>query len=369
MSDGDRLARQAQVAQQFLRGLRIGLLVIAGTVLLSFSMLRHLPVYEPLWPQLLAFGVLVGIATIEAVLVARRRPWGRTRWIALAATVGAYLASCASLPAGHAATAEDWAFGTVGWIALILLLNRPFAEFVLFLAAHEAITVVSLVLGNGDQAAFLNLAAGSIGPLGYPFATGIAAMALRTVARTAEAASFEAERARTKDAVDTELDRQRQQRFADLDRTTIPLLSGLADGTLDPRDDHVRRDCRIEAARMRRLFAEVDEVPNQLLHELRACAADAEGRGIEVDVVAQGSWSDPPDEIRRALTEVPLVVFATATSKARVAVVGTAELLSVSVVADSGPIELPHTGGGPIGLKAILDENVLWVEATWMIDQ
>lgn len=59
----------------------------------------------------------------------------------------------------------------------------------------------------------------------------------------------------------------RAGRFLPLDATSVPLLQGLADGSLTPDDPDITRACAIEAARMRRLFVEVD-VPDPLRHEL-----------------------------------------------------------------------------------------------------
>jgi hypothetical protein len=70
-------------------------------------------------------------------------------------------------------------------------------------------------------------------------------------------------------------------------------------------------------------------------------------------------------EIRRALTEAPLAVLATATSWARVTVIGTPDLLSVNVIADCGPIDLPSATATGVQLKTITDRDTLWVEAQW----
>lgn len=356
-------------AQRFLLGLRLAALLITAVILLTLSlpnMLGSLPEYRPAWMQLAAFGVVLTILVIEGVLAVRRRSWGSFRWVALATTVAAYVASCYSLPEHGGITLADWAFGNLGWVGVILLTDRRLWQLAVFLALHEGITIANLLMTGGtDSTTLLSAAALSINTIGFPLAGAVAAIALRTVARAAEDAAHQAEQVRTAEAIANGLHERRRQRFADIYDTTVPLLHGLATRTLNPHDDSIQRRCAIEAARMRRLFAEIDVVPNPLLHELRHCADVADRKGILVELDSRGTWPDPPLEIRRALTEAPLAALATATSWARVTVIGTADLLSVNVIADCGRIDLPAVAATGVQLKTILDQDILWVEAQW----
>jgi hypothetical protein len=358
-----------RTAQRFLLGLRLAALLITAVILLSLSlpnMLASLPGYRPAWVQLAVFGLIFTILVVEAVFAFRRRPWGPLRWVALGLVVIAYVASCYSLPVHGGITLADWAFGNMGWIGVILLADRKLGELIAFLALHEAITVANLIAtGLGDKTTLLSAAALSINTIGFPLAGAVAALALRAVAGTAEDAAHQAEQFRTAEAIADGLHQRRRQRFADIYTTTVPLLRGLSTKMLDPRDTAVQRSCAIEAARMRRLFAETDAVPNPLLHELRHCADVADRKGVLVELDSKGSWPDPPLAVRRALTEAPLAALSTASSWARVTVIGTADLLSVSVVADCGRIELPATMAAGVRLNTVLDQNTLWVEAQW----
>src|SRR5207244_3185595 len=123
----------------------------------------------------------------------------------------------------------------------------------------------------------------------------------------------------------------RGRRYREVATTAGPLLSGLADGTLDPANPDVVRRCAIEAARMRRLFADSDDRGDRLLHEVRACVDLAERRGVAVDVISDGSWPELPREVRHALTDGPMQVLSTLrpdAQTARVAVVGTPDAVS-----------------------------------------
>jgi hypothetical protein len=358
----------SQTAEPFHRGLRIAVLVIAATVLLSLSMFRSLQVYRPLWLQIVAFVILASILTTETVLVVRSRTWGQRRWWGIGAVMTAEVAAYASLPGVSVTTAADWMFGTAGWFGLILLLDMPLLWMVGFLAGHEAVVVAVVMCSDAtDSGLSLNLAVGSLGAIGYPMASGVAAAAVRSIAVRAERAVRAAGDIRTAEAVAARLYEQRQRRLADLRESVVPLLQGLADGVLNPDDIDVQRVCAIEAARLRRLFAETDDVADPLLHVLAECVERVERQGVVVDWQNQGSWPTPPLEIQRTLTDGPLAALVTADSCARVAVVCAAGELSVSVVADSGHVSIGLPANSSVEVTTMLQDRMLWVEARWAI--
>jgi hypothetical protein len=157
-------------------------------------------------------------------------------------------------------------------------------------------------------------------------------------------------------------------------RSVVPLLVGLASGELDPADPGTQRRCAVEGSRLRRLFAETDDVPDPLLHELRACADIAYSRGVLVDLQVIGRLPVLSRPVRRALTEAPLHALAGARRQARVTVFGRSTEVAVSVLTDAG-------AGEPAELPAPLDqartvtvqesivpqdgENRRWIEARW----
>src|SRR3954467_1480574 len=103
-----------------------------------------------------------------------------------------------------------------------------------------------------------------------------------------------------------------QQRVAELSRSVIPLLLGLADGTLDPDSPEVRRDCGIEEIRLRWLISESDGATNKLVHPIEVCAETLIRRGVQVDMDARGDSSRLPEGVRHSLLEAPLTTLATA---------------------------------------------------------
>jgi hypothetical protein len=109
----------------------------------------------------------------------------------------------------------------------------------------------------------------------------------------------------------------------------------------------------------------VDVVPNRLLHELRHCAEVADRKGVLVELDARGHCPDLPLSVRRDLTEAPLTVLATAASWARVTVVGGPDLVSVNVLADCAPLDLPQPATPEVRLEAFHTGERLWVEVRW----
>jgi hypothetical protein len=117
---------------------------------------------------------------------------------------------------------------------------------------------------------------------------------------------------------------------------------------------------------MRRLFAEDATVPDQLVHELRACIEVAERNGVSVSFAAYGSRPEVPTSIRRTLIEPAAAAVATARTKVRLTVVGADETVTVSVVADCPPV--PVVSSSDIVTSSMADGEVLWIQASWRSD-
>ncbi|MFB4287418.1 hypothetical protein ACBI99_07250 [Nonomuraea sp. ATR24] len=351
------------------RGLRVATLLVALAIVAGLglaNLLRHLDEYGTPLAQVAALGLLVAVLAGEAALLVRRRSWGRLRLPAVAVVLAASLLSYATLPDGRTSTTVDWIFGAANWVGVVVLLDRPLRVTVSFLLAHELTALLNvLVLHEPSRAALARFATGSVTVIGFPLCVAVVAGLLHGLSAAAAASRAEIERVRVAEAVAAESHRRRQQRFAELSATTIPLLEGLADGSLRPEDPQVQRRSAIEAARMRRLFAETDTVADPLLHELRHCVDVADRRGVVVELDTRGQWPAPPLAVRRDLTEAVVVMLATAASKARVTVTGVAGLVSVSVVADCGEVGVPSPATPGVRVEALHDDDTVWMEAQW----
>ena len=103
--------------------------------------------------------------TAGSVLVLRGAPGWRPAWAVALIALAASTAAAAASPAGQM-LAVNWAWGSAGWIGVLVLLRRRFAELAWFLAA-EALATLGVQVWDGlhraDLAGFLAVLAWSTG--------------------------------------------------------------------------------------------------------------------------------------------------------------------------------------------------------------
>lgn len=354
-------------ASRLLLGLR------AATVLITFGQLFGLSLpmlvenaglYRPLAAEIAAFVILVVVAGVAGVSI--RRPLGRLRWMLLVPVLVATVMALAAVPPEHLVSQAEWSYSLVGWIGLLLLMEDGVAAVTAFLVVHQVINFGQLIaVGQADRAAAVGMAAAGVNVLGYQLAVAFATVLLRRIAANAARTALREEKLRTAEAVAENLHRDRQRRYSEVDADTVRLLAGLATGSLEPEDEDVRLSCAVAAARMRRLFAENDEAPDPLLHELRACVDMAERKGVAIHLATLGNVPAPPMPVRRALTEPVLTTLMAARSQARVTLFGAEDKVTMSVVADTPPQAGTEQRSGDVTVTSLADEERTWVEATW----
>ena len=372
----------AVLAARYARALDIAVVVAAAGWQLAGAgplLLAHLGSYSSAQFQVAAWCAISLIIAAGSVLLLRGFSRRATGW-ALAAAAGV-ISTAAALGCPPAQMLEtNWSWGTAGWVGVLVLLRRPLAELGVFLTL-EGLAMFAVLARDGlhqpNVAAFITVLAGSTG---IQVAISVAARTLDVPARqAANAATREAE-ATARQAVADRIRATRRARWLELRATAEPLLRGLAAGTTDPGDPAVQRACAVEAARLRRLFAEGDDTPDPLIHELYACADVAQRRGVAVDIETTapspgtelpgtglpgpGIPAAPP-EARRAITDLAIAVLVNAISRVRVTVTGTVDGVIVSLVSDS-PAQ-PDLPASPAGLvvDSQRDQQSLWVEARW----
>jgi hypothetical protein len=302
--------------------------------------------------------------TAGAVLVLRGTPGWRAAWavavIALAASPAAGVASPASQMLG-----VNWAWGSAGWIGVLVLLRRRFSELAWFLAV-EALATLSVLAWDGldhlDLAGFLALLAWSTGA---QVAVAAGVKALDAAAGQAAVAARSEHDARERAATAEIIQAARHARWLALQGSAVPLVAELAAGTADPGDPQVRNRAAVQAARLRRLLAEGDEVPGSLVHELHASADVAERRGVAVEIETAGSLPPLPGPARRVITDAAIAILTATRSQARITLAVVAAGIAVSFVADTGAaIRLPPAGEG-VAIEQQQDGGMLWAEARW----
>lgn len=336
----------------------------------SLILVRGWSRYEPAWVALASWLVLAVVQLIGSVLLLRSGLRGRLAPLLTSVALLAGVAAVATYPRGEAISDVSWAANTVGWFGVLLLMRRPTRELVALLACTIAMTTVALGV-NGDldaQVAWSRLIAQSYTTAGIQLTFVLLTREVHHAARlTTGAARAQADRMARQAAQETR-HAERRRRYRYLRERIAPLLHDLAEGRAHPGDDAVRRSSAIEAARLRRLFAETEDAAHPLLHELRACADVAERRDVDVTFVCYGELPDVPVAVRRDLTEGPLLALASAKTSARVTVVVTAGEVTVSVVADAAAPAAPRTIRSA-DTSVVFDEkeSLLWLESRWRI--
>lgn len=284
-----------------------------------------------------AFAVLALVTLVCAGWVARRRPLPAAVVAGgVAAVLAASAAATAALPPDSHFGAPHWSFGLAGWHLLLLLVDRAPA-LVAALSAHVALTVGRWVLAGVPDRAEVG-EAGVVLLSATSFQLGVLVIFRMLVRSARQAAEVTAarERAATRAAVAEQWERDLRAGFAGQLGTTLPLLADLADRVLDPRDDRTRLRCSLAATQLRRLFAENDDVPDPLVHEVTACVHVAERRGVAVSFAVGGAPVPVPTEVRRALTGPVAAALAAARDRARVSLLRGADGVRVAVLTDTG---------------------------------
>ncbi len=280
--------------------------------------------------------------------------------VALAASTAAAAASPA-----HQMLALNWAWGSAGWIGVLVLLRRRFAELAWFLAALALATLGVQArdgLHRSDLAGFLALLAWSTGA---QVAVAAGVRALNVAADQAAAAARSEHAARERHATAEIIAAARRARWLALQESAVPLVAELAAGTADPGDAQVRSRCAVQAARLRRLLAEGDEVPGSLVHELHASADVAERRGVAVDIETAGPLPPVPGPARRVITDAAISILTAARSQTRITLATVAAGIAVSFVADTGAAVSLPPGGEGVAIQQQQDGGMLWAEVRW----
>ncbi|HEY3979114.1 MAG TPA: hypothetical protein VGM79_17705 [Streptosporangiaceae bacterium] len=362
------VAPTAVLSARFARSFDIAVVVVvagwhiagAGSELFPYrGLYRSFPVQFALW-LVIALAIAAGALRL---LGGRSRPaWSYAlAAVALAVTV----AGAVGCPAGQLLRI-DWAWGTAGWVGLLVLLRRPVRELVVFLMLNGLATFAVLAhdgLHRADVAGFITILAETTA---IQLVVAVAARQMGATAREAAEVTRVEAAARQDELIAERLRVARQARWLALQETAGPLLRELAAGSADPADPEVRRSCAVEAARLRRLMAESDDAAGPLVHELHACADVAERRGVAVDIETVGALPSVPAEVRRVITDTAIAILTTAVSQVRVTLTALREGIAVSLVADS-PAPPPPQPAAALGvvIDHDRDRHSLWVEARW----
>ncbi|TKV60336.1 hypothetical protein FDO65_01035 [Nakamurella flava] len=353
----------------YLRYFGIALAVVTAVAVVQFAAVGlATDGAPPLMSAVLAALLLVATAA-GGGRMARDRDWRPTvvgGWLG-SVLVADVLFVLALRPADISRPA-NWALGAVPYVVVVLLTGRRPRWSVLAVAGAVLLDVVPLVAEGGLTAADVARFGQQVTLLTiFPLAAAVFYAGLLDVARTA--ATEDAERAalRSAERRAAALAADRAERAAMVSTTVVPLLEALADGRADPRDDRVQRSARVESARLRRIFAEHDEVDDPVVHEVRASVQASERAGVAATLDVHGAAPALPVQVRRQLLEAPMALLARAVDSARVVVDATDGRVAVSVVTRipgfvaSGSEE----SAGPVTVRSVAVGDQVWVQGTW----
>ncbi|GAA5162222.1 hypothetical protein [Amycolatopsis dongchuanensis] len=313
----------------------LGVTAILQVGLAGSALFQNRSGYHPGWLNETAYAVLLVVVVVSAAWVLRGRPVPAAVALPGAAVVLlAAAAAATTVPPQWYLLPQHWAFGLVGWHLLLLLLDRIRPLLAAF-ALHALVGGTQFLLAAPlDRIRLGETAIAISSVLGFQLAVGLLVRWVARRLREVTALVAERDRAATRAALAEQWERDQRARSAGQLGTLLPLLAGLADGTLDPRAEDVRAQCALAAARLRRLFAENDDVPDPLVHEVSAALDLAERRGVEVSFAVSGEAVPVPTPVRRALTEPVLAALAAARTRARVSLLRTEVEVRLAVLAD-----------------------------------
>ncbi len=248
-------------------------------------------------------------------LIPRVRDGGLTRGQS-AFAVGVALASVTAVgwdrrpdvPAG----ALDWSILGAVWLLALAALSRPAWEWIpgaLLVLAVNGYFILRLLGTAAPGVARLAAAAYVVVVILGVFAALRPTLRVHAslAARRAELASrLAAERAAV-----AAIQEDRRDRFALLELEALPLLRGVADGSLDPADEHVRQQCARHATSLRRALADRARLGRELLAVLDPALRAARERGVQVEIQVVGDPGLPSREVAQAtLAAVTTVLHA-----------------------------------------------------------
>jgi hypothetical protein len=286
----------------------VGLMRLVGVLavaLPSVALLQVLASMRDYRQPIVAIAAWLGVLGTSAWLVPRLRTGrlgaGETA-AAIAVAVGAVTAiGAARRPHVAPANVDLAILGTI-WLLVLVVMSR--SAWVWISAALLVFAEHGVLLVRDEGLAPLSLS--QLGAAGYVMATVLAVFAAirptlainaSMAARQAALASMSAAKLTAAVAIQQE----RQARLAVLRREVLPLLNGIADGTLDPTSSGVREQCARHAAVLRQSLARPARVSGDVTVVLEPALRAARERGVAVTVQSVGDSGVPGPQLARAL--------------------------------------------------------------------
>ncbi len=259
----------------------VGAAAVVLPALLVQALVDHVGYRHPVVPVV----VWLGMLAVAAWLMPRAHASDLSNAhaaVAIAVAVAAVTAIGLDRRAGGAAMNVDWAILGVIWLLALLALITPAWVCVPGAALVTGIHSVFVVHTLGfSPLGLTRLAASSYAVVSILAVFAALRPALRTHAEMEVRRAALASRSAAERAAVAAIGEVRRDRLAQLEMVALPLLRGIADGTLDPSDGAVRQRCAEHAATLRRALVD------------RTCQPSALLAGLEPVLSAPGSETCP----------------------------------------------------------------------------
>jgi len=277
-----------------------GSVAVAWQLILFLQVLIDLHAYrQPALPV----AVWLGMLAAAAWLVPRARAGGLTGMqAAVAIAVAVAAVALIGWDRSNSATGTvDWSVFGTGWLLALVAASRPAREWIsgalLIFAVHvpfslRVLGVTPLGLARLAVTAYTLVAILAVFAALRRTVHAQAVVAARGAALTSQS---EAEREAAAAVHD-----DRRRRLALLEDEALPLLRGIADGSLDAGDREVRERCARHAATLRRALADRPRKAGEVLAELEPALTAARARGLPVEVQVVGDPGRPMREVAGA---------------------------------------------------------------------
>ncbi len=294
--------------------------------------------------------VWIGLLAAALWLVPRAQAGGLSRpaaAVAVAVALAAVIVVGWDRRAHGAGGSVDWSVLGTGWVLALVALSRPAWEWIcgalLVFAAHAVFAihllgVTSLGLARLASTAYLLVVVlvvfAALRPTWRTHAR-MAARRVRLASRTvAERAAVAAVR------------EDRRARLALLELEALPLLRGIADGTLDAADDEVRQLCARHAAVLRRALTDRPRDAGGLLAELEPAVRAARTRGLRIEVQVVGDPGRPAGQVADAVrAAVGIMVKALAPQPVTLTVLASGDDVELYLAFGQPPLVIPDLSG------------------------
>jgi len=337
--------------------------IVLPAGLLLQALVDHASYWHPVVPVVVWLGMLAAAAW----LVPRARAGELTTAHAVFAVAVAAVAVTAidlDRRVHDAAMFVDWTIlGTVWLLALIALIT-PARVWVPGAALVTGIHTVFILRELGfSPVGLTRLAASCYAVVSILAVFAVLRPALRTHAEIAVRRAALASRSAAERAAVAAIGEVRQSRLGLLEREALPLLRGIADGTLDPSDRAVRDRCARHAATLRRALVDRTSSASGLVTGLEPVLRAARERGVAAEVQIIGDPGVPGEDVVRAtVSAVDLVLRVLPPQPVLLTVLASGDAAELYLTFERPPAAASVAGQGRV--VALLRHGVR-AEAAW----